>query len=266
MADEDKAAARWREIADFLRTDVLDGHYQPGQALPGEAALAHTYNTSRPTIRKAIAQLAGEGLLTVAHGRGTFLRARPERKVIILGERPHVDLLSPTNDPADQGWALSERLRKLSDGEAPAEQLHPYWTPSGVDEASVLGIRRGQMVAYRYAYWQHPKTRARILISSYTVADLVRGESEDVAPEHFYSHLESTRGPLRWTTTAHAAMPYGSAIEDLEMEAVGTPLLVTRRLMLDREGRPLEFTQIEAPGDRFEAAGGGDDGHVALRL
>ncbi|MEV4395378.1 UTRA domain-containing protein [Nonomuraea sp. NPDC049607] len=95
---------------------------------------------------------------------------------------------------------------------------------------------------------------------------MVRGVSEDVAPEHFYSHLEATRGPLHWTTSAHAAMPYGSAIEDLEMEAVGTPLLVIRRLMLDREGRPLEFTQIEAPGDRFEAAGRGDEGRIALRL
>lgn len=71
---DDKGAARWRIIADLLRSDVVQDHYQPGQALPGEAFLASEYATSRPTIRKAIAQLVGEGLLTVAHGRATFVR------------------------------------------------------------------------------------------------------------------------------------------------------------------------------------------------
>ncbi|MER5624852.1 GntR family transcriptional regulator [Streptosporangium sp. NPDC002544] len=89
---DDKGAARWRIIADLLRSDVVQDHYQPGQALPGEAFLASEYATSRPTIRKAIAQLVGEGLLTVAHGRGTFVRPTPDRRLILMGGSEREDL------------------------------------------------------------------------------------------------------------------------------------------------------------------------------
>ncbi|WP_275888284.1 UTRA domain-containing protein [Nonomuraea lactucae] len=90
-------------------------------------------------------------------------------------------------------------------------------------------------------------------------------------PADYYSHLEKTHGPLRWTTTVHSAMPYGGVTEDLEMEATGTRLLVVRRIMHSHDGRPLEYTEIQAPGDRFEAAatveGDADaDGYVALRI
>lgn len=278
---DDKGAARWRIIADLLRNDVLQGHYQPGQALPGEAFLASEYATSRPTIRKAIAQLVGEGLLTVSHGRGTFVRPTPDRRLILLGAAEREDLLSPAYDPAKQGW---EHVTVASEAERAEGDVHPnealFMTIEG-DKADILGVRRGRMVVYRYAYWQHSKTRARIHLCSYLLADLVatitgermdmRIESE-VEPQDYYAHLERTHGPLRWTTSVHAQMPYGETYEDLNMEPIGTPLLVVRRVTLSNDGRPLEFTEIEAPADRFEAAPATDhdqtalDGQVLLRL
>ena len=45
--------------------------------LPGELELADQYGVSRDTIRRAIQELAGEGLLVVLHGRGTFVADRP---------------------------------------------------------------------------------------------------------------------------------------------------------------------------------------------
>ncbi|MBO3753047.1 GntR family transcriptional regulator [Streptosporangiaceae bacterium NEAU-GS5] len=279
MADDtdtspDKGTALWREITDFLRTDILDGHYQPGQALPGEAALARTYATSRPTIRKAIAQLAGEGLLTVAHGRGTFLRPLPDRMTIAIGRPPHEDLLSPAYDPTRQGWHISEPLREPSPGEVPTYALEPYYTPAGLDDANLFGIRSGQHLAYRYAFWQHQRTRARVMISSHTLLELVRtsrDDGEDVEPADYYAHLAKVRGPVTFTTSVHSRMPYGDAITDLAMEPIGTPLLVVRRTMLDPHGHVLEVTEIEAPGDRFEAAFPNDDrplsdDQIALRL
>jgi GntR family transcriptional regulator len=106
---------------------VVQGHYQPGQVLPGEAFLASEYATSRPTIRKAIAQLVGEGLLTVAHGRGTFVRPTPDRRLILMGGSEREDLLSPTYDPAKQGWehvtVASEAERAAGRGQHVAEPL-----------------------------------------------------------------------------------------------------------------------------------------------
>ncbi|GAB3878039.1 GntR family transcriptional regulator [Microbispora bryophytorum] len=278
---EEKEAARWRIIADLLRNDVLEDHYQPGQALPGEAFLASEYATSRPTIRKAIAQLAGEGLLTVAHGRGTFVRPTPDRRLILTGWPDHEDLLSPAYNPAKQGW---EYVTVPSEAERAQSKVTPnsalFMTAEG-NRADILAVRRGTMVVYRYAYWQHTKTRARIHLSSYVLADQVatiRGEGSGreieshVEPEDYYAHLERQHGPLRWTASVHARMPYGETYEDLGMEPIGTPLLVVRRVMLSQHGRPLEFTEIEAPGDRFEAASVSDHetfepgGLAALRV
>ncbi|MFC6086744.1 GntR family transcriptional regulator [Sphaerisporangium aureirubrum] len=260
---EDKTGARWRMIADLLRTDILQHHYQPGQALPGEAFLASEYATSRPTIRKAIAQLAGEGLLTIAHGRGTFVRPTPDRRMILTGWPEHEDLLSPAYDPAKQQW---QHVTVPSEAERAQAKVTPnsalFMTAEG-STADVLAVRRGSMAVYRYAYWQHTKTRARIHLCSYVLADLVAtitGEGADreidshVEPEDYYAYLERAHGPVRWTTSVHTQMPYGETYEDLGMEPIGTPLLVIRRVMLSQHGRPLEFTEIEAPGDRFEVA------------
>lgn len=148
--------------------------------------------------------------------------------------------------------------------------------------ADILGVRRGRMSIYRYAHWQHTKTHARIHLSSYVIADHVgtvtsddsgRPNLDDEIPcEEYYAHLERTHGPLRWITTVHAQMPYGETWEDPNMEPIGTPLLIVRRVMLSNDRRPLEYTEIEAPADRFEAlpateieqAGG--DSQIILRV
>jgi DNA-binding GntR family transcriptional regulator len=278
---DDKTAARWRVIADLLRTDVLQDHYKPGQALPGEAFLANEYATSRPTIRKAIAQLVGEGLLTVAHGRGTFVRPTPDRRLILLGAAEREDLLSPAYDPSRQGW---EHVTVPSDAERADSRLGPnmpiFMSIEG-STADTLNVRRGRMGLYRYAHWQHTKTHARIHLSSYVLADQVGtvttddGKSrldDEVAPEEYYAHLERMHGSLRWITSVHAQMPYGDTWEDLNMEPIGTPLLIVRRVMLSSDGRPLEVTEIEAPGDRFEAIPAGEaeqaggDSQIILRV
>jgi GntR family transcriptional regulator len=279
---EDKSSARWRQVTELMRSDIADGHYQPGHALPGEAHLADQYATSRPTVRKAIAQLVNEGLLTVAHGRGTFVRARPDRRLIAIGREPHPDLLSPSFDLAAAGW---EPVTVPSDAERDDAGLghrEPIPNPCGINEAEVLRIGRGSTVIYRYAYWQHAKTRTRIYVESNVPADLVgriqgtglsRSFAEAVPPEDYYGHLAELHGPIRWTTCVQSAMPSGDMIEDLGMEPAGTPLLVIRRVMLGADGRPLEYTELQAPGDRYEAVNaheyednGHADDYTALRL
>jgi len=64
----------WRQVADDIRADISTGKLAPGARLPGELDLADAYDVSRDTIRRAIAELASEGLLVTLHGRGTIVR------------------------------------------------------------------------------------------------------------------------------------------------------------------------------------------------
>jgi DNA-binding GntR family transcriptional regulator len=61
------------QVADDLRADIQSGRLAAGDKLPGEAEMAELYGVSRDTIRRASQELAGEGLLVILHGRGTFV-------------------------------------------------------------------------------------------------------------------------------------------------------------------------------------------------
>ncbi|HCY84935.1 MAG TPA: GntR family transcriptional regulator [Desulfobacteraceae bacterium] len=50
---------------------ILDKSYGPGDALPGERALAQSLGVTRPTLRETLQRLAKEGWVTIAHGKPT---------------------------------------------------------------------------------------------------------------------------------------------------------------------------------------------------
>jgi GntR family transcriptional regulator len=59
----------WRDIAASLRDDMEAGRLKPGDALPSELKLAADRKVSRNTVRRALAKLTTEGLITEGHGR-----------------------------------------------------------------------------------------------------------------------------------------------------------------------------------------------------
>ncbi len=66
------------QIADELRDQIATGGLAEGERLPSENALAARYETTRTTVRKALALLRSEGHLVSEQGRGVFVRPRPE--------------------------------------------------------------------------------------------------------------------------------------------------------------------------------------------
>ena len=61
---------QYEQIAEQLRTLVVDGTLQPGARLPNEAVLAHEYGVSRATLREALRSLAAQDLIRTAKGAG----------------------------------------------------------------------------------------------------------------------------------------------------------------------------------------------------
>jgi GntR family transcriptional regulator, transcriptional repressor for pyruvate dehydrogenase complex len=60
------------EVADRIRTLLLDGSFPPDQPLPSERHLAEQFAVSRGSIRDALRTLETIGLLETRHGQGTF--------------------------------------------------------------------------------------------------------------------------------------------------------------------------------------------------
>lgn len=71
--ERDAPEAPFQQLAGILRARVERGDWRPNRAIPGENALADEYGLSRPTVRRAIAVLAEEGLVYAVSGRGTYV-------------------------------------------------------------------------------------------------------------------------------------------------------------------------------------------------
>ncbi|GAA4483702.1 hypothetical protein GCM10023191_005750 [Actinoallomurus oryzae] len=67
---------RYRRIAAQLIAAIEAGEYPPGSQLPGEAQLADQFQASRNTIRSALGELDGRGLIEVVHGKGRVVLER----------------------------------------------------------------------------------------------------------------------------------------------------------------------------------------------
>lgn len=65
-------------LADVIKTDDL----QAGARFPSEAELCERFEMSRTAVRRALAQLEGQGVLEAQHGKGRVVRALPDTSKI----------------------------------------------------------------------------------------------------------------------------------------------------------------------------------------
>lgn len=65
---------KYKAIYDDLCGKILNGVYKPGQKLPTENELARQFNTSRPTVGRAMRDLQQKGFIFRRQGQGTFVR------------------------------------------------------------------------------------------------------------------------------------------------------------------------------------------------
>ncbi|MCR8576143.1 GntR family transcriptional regulator [Streptomyces sp. Isolate_219] len=73
QVERDAPEPPFQQLAEILRARVTRGDWKPNRAIPSENALAEHYGLSRPTVRRAIAALADNGLVYAVSGRGTYV-------------------------------------------------------------------------------------------------------------------------------------------------------------------------------------------------
>jgi GntR family phosphonate transport system transcriptional regulator len=125
MSLQDAAAgvALWRQVADGIERGIASGTYAPGEKLPGETEIAETYRVNRHTVRRALATLAGRGLVRAERGSGTYveairriaypLRSRTRFSEIVGagGQEPRGQLIDASDDTATRELARELGLK-----------------------------------------------------------------------------------------------------------------------------------------------------------
>ena len=76
VIDRNSPVPLYHQLAEQLTDAIEDGTLQPGDPFENELSLADRLNLSRPTVRRAIAELVGRGLLVRKRGVGTTVASR----------------------------------------------------------------------------------------------------------------------------------------------------------------------------------------------
>lgn len=77
MPSYSAATPRYVQIADDLRGKITAGAYPPGHKLPSNKELTEQYGVADGTVRAALEELRGEGIVETQSTLGTFVTDKP---------------------------------------------------------------------------------------------------------------------------------------------------------------------------------------------
>ncbi len=89
-----KVERLYRQISNILITYIRDGHFAPGQLLPGERDLAKQLGVSRSSVREALIALEINGWVDIRTGHGVFVTQKlPNETEVPANEEVGVESL-----------------------------------------------------------------------------------------------------------------------------------------------------------------------------
>ncbi|MFD1543931.1 GntR family transcriptional regulator [Nonomuraea guangzhouensis] len=137
----------YQRILDELRDEIMTGTRVSDEKLPSENELADQYDTTRPTVRRALAFLKGEGLIVTRQGQGAFVRSKPRVRLLISGsnyQRHRSAGLPGFNaQVSEQGMVPEQVLREVVTINSSAEVA----TRLKIAEGSPVVVRRRTFLA-----------------------------------------------------------------------------------------------------------------------
>jgi GntR family transcriptional regulator len=235
----------YRQIADQLRNAITRGEFTRGAKLPSERVLMDRYQTSRVTVRQAIAVLGAEGLIDVEHGRGVFVRSRPPLRR--LGR----ERLGRREREAGKGAFLSDAMAAGREASAEVEVARGVAPP---EVAERLHLSQGDQVLIRRRRMLADGQPVQ-LATSYLPLQLVEGtqiEQADTGTGGTYARLEELGHRLgRFQEDLSARMPLPDEARALRLGA-GVPVIRVVRTAFDEQGAPVEVNELVLAADRYE--------------
>lgn len=102
--DQQSPIPLYLQLKDLLASQISEGRFQPGNALPSERQLCDEFNVSRTTVREALRELNLQGLIRTVPGRGAFVTTSQFNVTV------KVSLAGFTGDVRRQGMTPSSRL------------------------------------------------------------------------------------------------------------------------------------------------------------
>jgi GntR family transcriptional regulator len=130
----------YRKVAAVVRSGIERGNFAPDTTLPKQTDIAHSFGVNVGTVRKAVALLEAEGLVTPVRRRGTVVRPRPPMRRPWARTDQTQTVHSVPADPEvaeafgiETGQPVYERARLVKEGPTPTHMLTSYYLPEHVE-------------------------------------------------------------------------------------------------------------------------------------
>ena len=237
-------SSRFRQIADDLRERVALGEFGDQGALDSESALCAKYAVSRVTVRRALEMLRGQGLVESRQGSGWFATGGSFHQTLALGTFRHAG-----SAVAESGRAMTRSVVEFG-----YRQASPAL-------ASTLGLANpggADGDTYADADALHSRSVRTVdgvpldLVTEWVPAAIAgRLSRVDATDPGIWQSLQRDGhrvASVRQTITAGIASADDAAMLDV---AIGSPLLLIRRLALDERKQPLALSDHRYLAHRF---------------
>jgi GntR family transcriptional regulator len=226
--------ALYEQLKRQISERILLGHWAPGTILPGEQQLARDFGVAVGTVRRALADLTGEGLLM----------RRPKTGTVVTGRSPHHSLrffFQYFRLHGEEGELLRSTAQVLSveQGEIMEAEQALLQAKAG---AQVIRLHRLRSVAGR------PVMHQRMVFQEHRVPDF----PVSAVPELLYRYLLEEYG-IRISSIRESVAADLATEEDARLLHVKppTPILLIEEVSYDQAGQPVIIATSRALTDRY---------------
>src|SRR5215475_1445363 len=229
--DPGSATPLYAQVEAVLASDIAGGTLPAGSQLPTENDLIERFGVSRPTVRRAVQNLVGRGLVEIQRGKGTFV-TRPKITQELTTLSGFVEDM--------QALGLNPTARLIDKQVVAADKTvaHQLALPSGILVARIRRVRLadGEPVSFDETYL--PQEIGEKVITN------------DLEIEPIFSLLEQKYDtPLveaEYRLEAVAAEP--AVAEALDVQT-GSPLFRIERTSYGAGNQPVDYEQLYYRGD-----------------
>ncbi len=235
---------KYHRVYLVLKERLHEGLYD--QRLPGELELMGEFAVSRVTIRKALSNLAAEGLIVRTAGRGTRRAEQAEPAGTAQRNDSRVGALAAGRRPG-----LLNNLVTVSRGTT-LEVIEYGQMPATEPVAAAMALAHAAPVL-RVVRVRSSREGPVSHITTWVPADLSRGLTQrQLARRPILELLEDAGVAVaRATQTVSARQADGTVARLLEVP-VGAALLSVSRVVFDIHGRPVQLLHGLYRPDRYE--------------
>ena len=224
----------YHQIYVLIREKILSGVYPDGSLIPTENELEKMFDVSRITVKRALDELAAEGLVTRQRGRGTT----------ITFDNPVST--SPTNmdglleDLATIAKETTVKIVEFDFIKVPPQAMDALNLSASSIVQKVIRVRYKNSTPFSY-------------VVTYLPEDIGRSFSfDELENEPILALIErSGKSISRARQTVTATLADATTAPALSVN-IGSPLLKVSRIVYDDDDKPVEYITINYRPDHYQ--------------